>query len=171
VDVTGDPAGVCAGVLGRYVAVDRAKHIGVDFDLHLLGSICRPLVEQRQVGLHLVHVIGSEGKVFALVDVQLNGRAFRGLVAEIHALLVVVDGDARTGANDHLVTVAGDFTFVVGVCNGRQHGRVVKLLDQLARPDFRDKPGAGRNAALGSVAVVRTAINRQTHDDYLSGIK
>ena len=113
----------------------------VDRDLQLLRCVVRPHGQNVQIALNFHHVVEDQREVLAVADVQLHRATGRTIEAKQAVRVVVVDRDRRLRADLDAVALVLDLAFVVGVGDRRQHRAGVELLHELARPNFRDKPG------------------------------
>ena len=153
VDCLGDTASGCTLVTSGWGAKNTSKHIRVDGDLQLLRSVIRPQRQRIQIRLHVHDIVKDRVEVFAATDVQRDGRTFWAFQKQRTICTVVADCDRRLGADTHAVALVLDLALIVGIRDRRQDSRGVELLDQLARPDFRDET-VGRKGVPGTTGWV-----------------
>ena len=116
---------------------DVREEVGLDSDPHGLGCILGCLVPVLDVALSAEDVIHLERVALRLVDEKLDVRGRHVLIGDRAG--VVGNGHVRDGADDHLVALPGDLTFVVGVRDHGKNGRAVKLRLQLLGENLRDE--------------------------------
>ncbi len=138
-------------LVGRGHTIDDAiKHVLVNRDLQLLGSVVRPHGQDIQVRLNFHNVVQDQREVLARGNVEFHRATSRTVEAKQAVGVIRVDGDGRLRADFHTVALILNFAFVVRVADRSKDCAGVKLFNQLTGPNLRNK-------ASGLQAVTRRA--------------
>jgi hypothetical protein len=110
-----------------------------------------------------VHIVKDRVEVLALVDGEVDDVGRRTLDQKRLAGGVVTDRHGRAGADVYLVALVLDLAFVVRVRDGGEHRRRVELLDQLSRPNLRNKRTGVRRRRVRRTCWIWSTCKRIGH--------